>query len=77
MSGLKAKIQAAMAHIAAGRLHQAEAISRRILAAKSDDAGALAGLGTLAFEVRQNDEAMRLYERALDIDGGAAGIRLS
>lgn len=77
MSDLEAEFQAATIHIAADRLREAEVIYRWILAANPRDPGALAGLGTLAFEMRQYDEAIRLYEQAPEIDGGTTGIRLS
>ena len=72
MSDPEAEFQAATAHIAAGRRQEAEAIYQRLIAGNPRDARALAGLGTLAFEVRQYDEAIRLYEQALETDGGAA-----
>ena len=72
MSDPEAEFEAATAHIAAGRSRQAEAIYSRILAANPRDPRALAGLGTLAFLARQYDEAIRLYDQALEVDGGAA-----
>jgi predicted O-linked N-acetylglucosamine transferase (SPINDLY family) len=60
-------MQMALAHHQARRLHEAEAIYRRILAAQPDQADALHYLGVALHQRGQSAEACKLLERAIAI----------
>jgi predicted O-linked N-acetylglucosamine transferase (SPINDLY family) len=60
-------IHAAVAHHNAGRLAEAEAIYRALLAADPDDLNALNLLGVLARQTGRRDEALDLLWRAADL----------
>jgi len=55
----------AMQHHQAGRLHEAEALYRQILAQQPDHAGALAYLGVMAYQAGQYNAAVDLLRRAI------------
>ena len=61
---------AAYRHHKAGRLRQAYDAYRAILRERPDDHGALHGLGLLAHQSGQPEEAVRLITRAIAIAGG-------
>lgn len=60
----------ALAHHRAGRLAEAEAIYRTILAARPDHPDALHMLGLLAFQCGQAEAAVELIGRAVEIKSG-------
>ena len=60
----------AVAHHQAGRLDEAEAIYRDILARTADDRRVLQNLGALCWRQGRRDEALSLYERALATEPG-------
>jgi tetratricopeptide (TPR) repeat protein/SAM-dependent methyltransferase len=60
------------AHHRAGRLAQAASLYRRILDAAPDDPGAIHRLGMIAFQRRDEAEALRMISRAIDLDAGRA-----
>jgi len=51
----------------AGKLAEAEALCRKILAAQPDHPGALNLLGTIARRTRHHDDALQLIERAISL----------
>jgi predicted O-linked N-acetylglucosamine transferase (SPINDLY family) len=61
-------LQTALAHHRAGRLQQAEAIYRQILAANPKDADALHKLGVLALDLGKMDVAVDLIGRAIQVN---------
>ena len=60
-------LQIGLQHHQAGRLREAEAIYRQILAANPNDVDALHFLGLIAHQTNHPDAAVRLLERALQI----------
>jgi predicted TPR repeat methyltransferase len=64
------EFEAAVAHHRAGRLTEAEAIYRDLLARGADDRRVLQNLGILCWRQGRRDEALGLYERALAIAPG-------
>lgn len=66
------ELDQALAHHQAGRLEEAEALYREILAQQPDHADALHLLGVMALQSGQPKEAVALIERAIDIDGQVA-----
>ncbi|MFQ5935082.1 MAG: tetratricopeptide repeat protein, partial [Acidiferrobacterales bacterium] len=69
---LMTELDQALAHHQAGRLEEAEALYREILAQQPDHADALHLLGVMALQSGQPKEAVALIERAIDIDGQVA-----
>ncbi|HEX4795704.1 MAG TPA: tetratricopeptide repeat-containing glycosyltransferase family protein [Humisphaera sp.] len=63
----------ALQHHQAGRLSEAEAIYRRILAQEPNHAGALNNLGTALHHQGKSDEAIEIYQRALTLRPDHAG----
>ncbi|MCC6657121.1 MAG: tetratricopeptide repeat protein [Rhodocyclaceae bacterium] len=61
-------LKTALQHHQAGRLAQAEALYRRILAAAPQHAGALHLLGVLALQAGRHEEAAQLIGRAIAVD---------
>jgi protein O-GlcNAc transferase len=61
-------IEAALEHHRAGRLNQAEAIYRKILAVEPRQPDALHLLGYLAYQVGKHDPAIELIGRAVQLD---------
>jgi predicted TPR repeat methyltransferase len=59
------EFETAVAHHRAGRLTEAEAIYRALLARGADDRRVLQNLGILCWRQGRRDEALGLYERAL------------
>ncbi len=68
-------LQIALEHQRAGRLPQAEAMYRQILATVPDEVNALHGLAYLALGARQSDDAERLIRRAIAIDPQSAPLQ--
>ena len=62
----------AFQHHKNGRLAEAEALYRRILAADSRHADALHLLGVICHQVGRNDVAVDLIGKAIDVDGTVA-----
>ena len=58
-------LQTALRHHEAGKLHEAEAIYRQILAAEPNHADALHLMGALAYQVGRHDVALDLIQRAI------------
>jgi protein O-GlcNAc transferase len=71
--GLDDVLGAGVAHHQAGRLAEAEACYRRVLAAQPNHADALNMLGALAHQVGRSDVAVELIRRAIEIDGDNPG----
>jgi predicted O-linked N-acetylglucosamine transferase (SPINDLY family) len=69
---LDAALQLALQHHNAGRLREAEAIYRQVLAYQPGHAPALYLLGVLAHQVGQNEQALALLDRALAADPSVA-----
>lgn len=69
MATVEEAIAAGLAHHQAGRLAEAEALYRQILAAEPQHAEALHLLGVLAHQVGQNEIAVALIEQAIRVDG--------
>ncbi len=61
------QLQTAVAHHQSGRLREAEAIYRSILAEQPEDPNALYLLGVLALQVGRNDEAYTLLKNAIAV----------
>ena len=70
-------IQIALQHHQSGRLREAEALYRQILAAEPQHAGALHFLGVIACQVGRHDVAVDLIRRALAIRPGYAEAHYS
>ena len=64
-SPVDAVVQRAITHHQAGRLPEAEAGYREVLASKPDDAVALHYLGVIAYQVGQYEVALELMDAAL------------
>lgn len=64
-------LRCALAAQRAGRLREAEALYRRVLATEPDDAHAMHLLGTLCQQRGQDEEALRLPRRAVELDSSA------
>ena len=64
-AGRSRTFRAGLAHHRAGRLDRAEALYRKVLAAKPDDSDALHLLGVLAYQCGELTPALQLIERAL------------
>jgi Flp pilus assembly protein TadD len=62
---LATEMRQAVAHHAQGRFSEAESIYRRVLSRDPGHAGALHGLGVLAYQTGHARDAVRLLERAL------------
>ena len=62
-------LNTAIAHHQSGRLVEAEALYRRILAADARNADALHLLGVIAHQVKRNDIAVDLIGKAISING--------
>ena len=71
--GLDDVLAAGVAHHQAGRLAEAEACYRRVLAAQPNHADALNMLGALAHQVGRSDVAVDLIRRAIEISGSNPG----
>lgn len=69
MATLEEALAAGLAHHQAGRLAEAEALYRQVLAAEPQHAEALHLLGVLAHQVGQNEIAVALIEQAIALDG--------
>ncbi len=69
---LQDQFQQAFRHHAEGRLPEAEALYRAILAADMRHGGALHGLGLMALQTGRPDVAVRLIGEALAVDGNTA-----
>lgn len=69
MATVQEALAAGLAHHQAGRLADAEAIYREILAVEPRHAEALHLLGVLAHQVGQNEAAVALIEAAIAVDG--------
>lgn len=69
MATVQEALAAGLAHHQAGRLADAEAIYRDILAVEPQHAEALHLLGVLAHQVGQNEAAVALIEAAIAVDG--------
>jgi protein O-GlcNAc transferase len=65
-------LQSAVDHHSAGRLPEAEAFYRKVLAESPDHPGALQLLGRLAYEVGKPDIALQLLDRAIQVDPRSA-----
>lgn len=66
-SSISQQLQAALAHHQAGRLREAEAIYRTILAEQPEDPNALYLLGVLALQAGQNEAAHDLLKKAIAV----------
>ena len=62
-------LRTGLKHHHAGRLAEAEACYRQVLAAEPDHAGALHLLGGIAYQARRYDLAVALIGRAIKQDG--------
>jgi protein O-GlcNAc transferase len=71
--GVDDVLGAGVAHHQAGRLAEAEACYRRVLAAQPNHADALNMLGALAHQVRRCDVAVDMIRRAIEINGDNPG----
>ena len=71
--GVDDVLGAGVAHHQAGRLAEAEACYRRVLAAQPNHADALNMLGALAHQVGRSDVAVDLIRRAIEINGNNPG----
>jgi predicted O-linked N-acetylglucosamine transferase (SPINDLY family) len=71
-SATRQALERGLAHHQAGRLADAEAIYRQVLAAEPDNAAALHVLGLLANTVGQHAAAIELISRAIQIEPTAA-----
>jgi len=69
---IPATIQAALAHHQSGRLPQAEALYRQVLAVEPNNVHVLHFLGVLAQQVGQHAQAVQLIGRALQLHPGYA-----
>src|SRR6185295_4213946 len=67
-SGTSKVLQAALAHHQAGRLREAEALYRELLAAEPGNSDALHLLGVAAHQLGRHDEAIVLIEKAIAAD---------
>jgi protein O-GlcNAc transferase len=65
-------LDAALAHHRSGRLDDAEALYRRVLATRPDDPEALHLLGMLCHQAGRNDEALPLLRRSVETAPAAA-----
>jgi tetratricopeptide (TPR) repeat protein len=65
-------LEAALVHQQAGRLAEAEALCREVLAAQPNHPDALHRLGVLAFHAGQSDAAMELIGKAIAANGNSA-----
>jgi hypothetical protein len=65
-------LEQARGHYGAGRLKEAEALYRQVLAGQPDRADVLAGLGMILFLQRHTDEAVGALRRASQIEPGNA-----
>jgi tetratricopeptide (TPR) repeat protein len=63
---------AAVSHHQRGELARAQELYRNLLAAEPAHAGALHGLGVLAYQERRFDEALGLLLQAVEVDGSNA-----
>ena len=68
----EALTEAVAAHLSAGRLDQGEVMVRAVLSETPDDANALYLLARIILGRRQPGEAVRLLQRALNLDAGVA-----
>lgn len=71
------RITQAIQHLRAGRLGEAEALCRQVMAEAPDDAQALHLLGVIACQCTRFDEALVLFERTIAIDGADAAFHNS
>ncbi len=69
---MKDKLADARAHHQAGRLDEADALYREVLAAEPDNAEALNLSGVLAFQAGRGEEAVAMIERAIALDPSSA-----
>ncbi len=74
---IKDAIELALQHHKAGRLAEAEAIYRRVLAQDPNQADALHRLGLVAFQLGRNDAAIELIRQAIALQPNDAAYHLN
>src|SRR5687767_3435299 len=67
-------LEIALEHHRAGRVRQAEADYRAMIARKPEDADAIGWLGVLVYQAGRADEAVPLLERAVELRPGDAAF---
>jgi len=74
---ITARYEAALSHLAAGRLGEADRLFRAVLAEAPTHAPAAKGLGDLAFMSGQAEAAAACYRAAISFDPAHSGARVS